>query len=89
MRRTRRNGAQNSNAKIDRQRSRHVHRPPSGRQSESLPARFGNPARFIQVGFRSRCCQTSQKSLRKPPTPATIRPHRVDATRRVQRPVFP
>lgn len=54
MRRTRRNGAQNSNAKIDRQRSRHVRRPPSGRQSESIPARFASPSRFIQVGVRSK-----------------------------------
>lgn len=53
MRRPRRDGAQNSHAKIDRQRSRHVRRPPSGRQHESLPARFGNPKRFTQVGFRS------------------------------------
>jgi hypothetical protein len=28
-----------------------------------------------------RCCQTNQKSLEKSPTPAWIRPRRVDATR--------
>ena len=53
MRRTRRDCAQNTNSKIHRQRSRHVCRPPSGRQSESRPDRFGNPSRFYQVGFRS------------------------------------
>ena len=53
MRQAARDGGKDTHPKIDRQRSRHACRTPSGRQSQSDRTRFGNPARFTQVGERS------------------------------------